>query len=151
MPFRRRREIWDWSKEQLEDHVRAAYAVHVKDSEWESVTAALVVDQDPSLLPRRAIREAMETGMFKRFITLDYFADTDHIVAFEEGTRSTLIAEDTLNQVQGFDSLRDARAHAQSRVPEARELEFRELPDIIQVAFVHGTATAWGTRASPTG
>ena len=138
--FRRRRKIEAWSPQQLVDHVRAAYAHGTTEDKVGGVSAALVLDQDPELLPRRDVKKGVERGDFRRYVVLEYVADDHNIVAYQLGAIEDMLVE----PVHGFESLREAREDAASLVPGSPELEFHELPRIIQAGFIHDSLKRGG-------
>jgi hypothetical protein len=138
--MRRRRPIERWSPQQLVDHVEVAFAYRYEETN--NFLAALVLHQDPRLLPRRSAREAMDEGQFFPDIVLEYATTDGAMVAWG---MSRVIEDDMLVDVAGFTGKEQVRKDAAERLPNAEPLSFGQLPDIIRAAFIHGTR---GTQPS---
>jgi hypothetical protein len=105
------------------------------------VRSAIVLHQDPRLLPPNALEparaEAEESGEpfagLPEFVVLTFaFSEDDRVALYMDGDRKCLVYG-----VEVADSLSDAERHAREWVGAGSvELPFRHLPGVYQAAFI---------------
>jgi len=124
----RRKALHRWSETALAAHVAtASWKAGTRNDELDTISATLVFHQDPSLLPRRTVRD----GDFDPYVVLRYVAEDEDLVAWTLGT-----TEDMLEGAEGFVTRDEAlRRMAELLADDWTGTRFADLPAVIQGAF----------------
>lgn len=135
--FKRRRELDQWPAAQLREHVVACFTT---DPDADEVRAAVILHQDPALLPKdapaRARAEIEANGEewkgFPEYVTFCFgFDDSDRVDIFMDGNNAV-----TVREWRSTPNLADASSHASEWIgEELHQFPFENIPGLYQAAF----------------